>query len=447
MKAPASIGAGQEIEYKICIENCTSAAAHHVLVRNPLPANARFVRAKPEPAVQTAPEIIWRLGTLAACARQELTLILAPAGDGDIQNCARVQFEHGECVTTRIHRPALSLEKKGPTQALVNDTLSYKLTLTNSGEGELNNVLVTDILPAGLEHATGRKRLSWIVGNLAPGQAQQVEYQVVARTAGKLCNKVIATAAGEFRKEMESCVTVGEGRLEVSMTGPRKSYVNSPATFQINVSNSGTAPLTNVVVTDPLPVGTTLVHASVGGTIEANQLQWNLGTLAAGAGTVLELVVRPTQAGLLCNDAVAVADRGHSKRADACTDVAGLPALSLAVQDLQDPIEVGASTAYAVTVGNPGSVAATHVRIAVTLPQQLELSQATGPAQHRQFGQRVFFDPVTVAPGAEARYRVEVKARRAGDARFRVELTADQLTSGAVQQEESTTIFSSLSSL
>src|SRR5262245_39311848 len=39
----------QEIEYRICVHNTSPAAAHHVLVRNPLPVNARFVRAVPEP--------------------------------------------------------------------------------------------------------------------------------------------------------------------------------------------------------------------------------------------------------------------------------------------------------------------------------------------------------------------------------------------------------------
>ena len=40
--------------------------------------------------------------------------------------------------------------------------------------------------------------------------------------------------------------------------------------------------------------------------------------------------------------------------------------------------------------------------------------------------------------------KIAVRALRAGDVRFRVELTADQLTAGPVRQEESTTIYTNL---
>jgi uncharacterized repeat protein (TIGR01451 family) len=444
MRTPSVSGSTQEIEYKICIENRSAGVAHHVLVRDPLPANVRYVRATPEPTVPNAPELVWSFGTLAAGAKQEITLVLAPTGGDEVQNCARVQFEHGQCVSTRINRPALQLEKKGPTQALLNDPLDYTLTLTNTGSEELKNVLLTDILPDGLAHESGRKRLSWIVGNLAAGQTQAVDYRVTARTLGKQCNKVIATAAGDFRKEMENCVSIGEARLELSVAGPKRHYLNTPATFQINVSNAGTMPLANVMVTNPLPSGTSFVQANEKGVVSGNQVQWSVGALAPGAGVVLDLVLRADQAGLVCSRATAVADRGLAKEAEFCTDFTGLSALSLDVQDLDDPIAVGGTTAYTIVVRNSGSVPATRVRIHATVPQQLDLFQAMGPSPHRIAGQVVNFEPLSIPAGGEARYRVEVKALQPGSVRFRVDLTADQLTTGPVIQEESTTIHDKL---
>src|SRR5262249_36545801 len=91
VRVPASVSAGQEIEYRICVENSSSAAAHHVQVRDPLPANARFVRATPEPTAQE-PELLWDLGTLEARACREIVLVLAPTDGGEVRNCARVQF-------------------------------------------------------------------------------------------------------------------------------------------------------------------------------------------------------------------------------------------------------------------------------------------------------------------------------------------------------------------
>src|SRR5262249_55196008 len=146
---------------------------HHVIVRNPLPANAEFVRATPAPA-QAAPELIWRLGTLPPCGCREIVLVLRPTGAGDVRNCARVQFEHGERVTTRVlppppsvapapmppppppDRPApapspLVVRKTAPERVLLYDAVPFVVEITNTGSVPLTDVELTDILPAGLE--------------------------------------------------------------------------------------------------------------------------------------------------------------------------------------------------------------------------------------------------------------------------------------------------------
>lgn len=445
VRVPASAAAGQELEYRICVENCSAAAAHHVLVRNPLPAGAHFVRASPEPAVRE-PDLLWRLGTLDGGAKREIVLVLSPTGSGDVKSCARVQFEYGECVTTQVTRPSLSLQKQGPTQAVLGDTLNYRLTLTNTGRTELTNLLLTDLLPDGLERARGKERLSWIIGTLAPGQSQSVDYQVVAKKPGRLCNKAIATAAGGVREEMESCVTVGEMKLDLTMTGPERRYLNLPAAYQITVHNPGTLPLTNVVLHDPLPAQTTFVSATGGGEPIGGQVQWLIGTLAADQSRTVEVRLRALLPGRICNQAIVTADRGLTKQAEACTDFTGASALSLEVEDTQDPVEVGGQTSYDITVRNPGSNPATRVQIVATVPEQMTVVRAAGASDHHKDGQRILYDPLTIPPGGEARFRVDVKAERPGDVRFKVELTADQLTAGPVQQEESTTIFATLPS-
>jgi uncharacterized repeat protein (TIGR01451 family) len=443
VRVPASISPGQDLEYHIEVENRSSAAAHHVLVRNPMPTNARYVRANPEPSGRD-PELTWRLGTLDAGARREIVLVLAPTGMDEVKNCARVQFEHGQCVSTKILRPALKVTKSGPTQALLNESLSYKITLTNTGEAELSNLLLTDVLAAGLEHSTRKDRLSWILGTLAPGQSQSVEYQVTAKNTGKLCNKAIATAAGGFREEMESCVTVGEAKLGLSMTGPKKRYLNMPVTYELKLTNPGTVALQNLVIDNPLPAGMTFVSAGEGGQFANDHVVWSPGSMAPGASQTLTVVLQARKAGRICNQAIASADHGLSQQAEFCTDFSGMPALSLEVDKTDDPVEIGATTSYNISVRNQGSSPVTGVRIAATVPEQMQTKDAAGAANHRTEGQKVTYEPITLQAGDAARYRIEVKALRAGDVRFKVELTADQLIAGPVEQQESTTIFSAL---
>jgi uncharacterized repeat protein (TIGR01451 family) len=436
--------AGQELEYRIGVENCSSAPAHHVLVRNPLPANARFVRADPPPQ-STQPELAWQLGTLPSGAKREIVLVLSPSGTGEVNNCARVQFEHGECVTTKVLKPSVSLQKSGPTEAVLNDSLAYKLTVTNTGSAAATDVLLTDTLPPGLEYDGGkRKSLTWEVGTLAPDQSQTVEYQVVAKAPGRLANKAVVTAAGGLREEVASSVTIGEPKLGLSKIGPKQRYLNTPATYQITVSNPGTAPLTGVAITDPVPAQTAFVSASQGGQFLDSHVQWLIGNLAPGESRTVEVVLRALSVGRICNRTTATADRGLVKQTEVCTDFVGMPALSLEVGDTVDPVEVGGTTSYNIAVRNPGTNPATKVQVVATVPEQMAVTHAAGAADHRQDGRKIVYDALTLPARGEARYRIDVKALKAGDVRFKVELTADQLTAGPVLQEESTTIFASL---
>jgi uncharacterized repeat protein (TIGR01451 family) len=441
VRVPATGVLGQELEFRLSIANQSSAPAHHVLVRNPLPANARFVRANPEPSAR-APELLWQLGTLEAGGSREIILVLMPLGQGDVKNCARVQFEHGQCVTTRILQPALQLRKQGPTQAVLYDVLKYQLTVTNNGTAEATGVTLADTLPLGLEHSSAKNPLTWDIGTLAPAQSRTVEYQVVAKLTGRLCNRAVATSAGGLREEVESCIVVGEAKLALTKTGPTRRYANLITAYQLTVSNTGTASLSNVAIFDPLPAETRFVSASAGGRLVGNEVQWLLGGLAPGANRTVDVVLRPQKAGQICNRATATADRGLTAQAEACTEFIGVSALLLEVVDTDDPVEVGADTSYVILVRNQGTADARDVRIVAQVPEQMDITRVTGPSDHRKEGQTIRFEPLNLPPQGQARYLVYVKAKAPGDVRFKVDMTAEPLKSGPVHEEESTTIYS-----
>jgi uncharacterized repeat protein (TIGR01451 family) len=443
VRVPASTALGQELEYRITVENRSQSAAHHVLVRNPLPANARLVQAKPEPSAKD-PELIWRLGTLNPGARQEIVLVLIPVGPGDVVNCARVLFEHGQCVTTKIAQPRIQLRKHGPAQAMVNEVLSYQLVITNSGASPLTGIRVTDSLAPGMEHASKHNSLTWEVGNLAAGQSQTIEYQVVAKATGRLCNRAAALADGGIRDVVESCVTVSEAKLTLQMQGPGKQYVNNAASYQLIVSNRGTVPIENVYLINPIPEKSNFVSASNRGQMTANQVQWVLGTLAPGSSRTVDVVLRSNEPGKICNRAIASAGAQYSIEAEFCTEFIGVAALLLEVVDSEDPVEVGAETTYIINIRNQGTAPATNIRIEAIVPDQMEILRVVGPSDNIKDGQKIRCEPLTLQPKGEGRYVVYVKAKEAGEVRFKVNMTADQLTSGLpVHEEESTTIYSS----
>ena len=62
-------------------------------------------------------------------------------------------------------------------------------------------------------------------------------------------------------------------------------------TYTVVVANDGPSAATNVVVSDPVPAGTSFVSADGGGVEAAGTVTWNLGTLADGASATLHVTV------------------------------------------------------------------------------------------------------------------------------------------------------------
>ena len=147
---------------------------------------------------------------------------------------------------------------------------------------------------------------------------------------------------------------------------------------------------------------------------------------------------RRTQAGGL-------GQRGRGLKADTeiVTRVEGLSALLMELVDLDDPVEVGAETAYEIRVTNTGSKTETNLQLICTVPDKMEFRRARGPAncQHYVEGKDVIFEPLPkLAPRADAIYRVNVRGIAPGDLRFCARIKADGLTV-PVLKEESTKVY------
>jgi uncharacterized repeat protein (TIGR01451 family) len=123
--------------------------------------------------------------------------------------------------------------------------------------------------------------------------------------------------------------------------------------------------------------------------------------------------------------------------------VEGLSAMQMDVVDLDDPVEVGADTAYEIRVSNTGSKTETNVQLTCVLPEKMEFRGAKGAGECRfkVEGREIRFEPLPrLAPRADAIYRVNVRGVAAGDVRFRSVLRADGL-SEPVAREESTKVY------
>ena len=137
------------------------------------------------------------------------------------------------------------------------------------------------------------------------------------------------------------------------------------------------------------------------------------------------------------------AARGLKSDAEAVTHIEGLSALLMEMVDLDDPVEVGADTAYEIRVTNTGSKTETNLQLVCTIPDKMEFRSATGAGGTRSHlqGKELTFEPIPkLAPRADVIFRVNVRGIAPGDLRFRARITADGLTE-PVLKEESTKVY------
>jgi len=132
---------------------------------------------------------------------------------------------------------------------------------------------------------------------------------------------------------------------------------------------------------------------------------------------------------------------GADASASAPLLVEGIPAVLLEVIDIDDPIELDTNETYEIKVINQGSADGTNIVIECVVPVEQVFVSGKGPTPSRLEGDRIIFAPLpSLAPKAEAVYRVIVKGTQEGDVRFKVNLTSDQLER-PVEETESTHIY------
>jgi uncharacterized repeat protein (TIGR01451 family) len=440
--APTAASAGVQATYELIVHNHGDETIEHARVEAEIPEGSEYLAATPDADVdrETA---TWVLDRLEPGAERRIELRLKPQREGTLELNALVTCATLCAARTDVTRPQLALTMTAPREAVIGQVVPFVLHVANPGTGPATGVVVRDLLPVGMEHPAGDE-IEYEIGTLGPGETRDVQLELLAKAPGNQTNHAEVTGDGDLRAAAEAAVQVLEPQLALKKTGPKRRYLERPATYSLVVSNPGTTAASNISVVDEVPDGVVLVQASDGGRAgpDKKTVRWTIDQLEAGESITLAMTVRPTVVGEYCTLAVATADGDLRAEAEICTAVEGISALLLEVVDLADPIEVGADTTYELRVVNQGTQAATNVVIRASAPRGMRPVQAEAPTAYEIKGQEIIFEPLPrLGTRADAAYHIRVRGERAGDLRFRVSLECDQLEA-PVNKEESTRVYS-----
>lgn len=432
------------IPVRITVTNHGAVAANNVVVSNDLGIDVEMIHVSPK-AEQSINSMIWALGTLDPGASKviEMTVIVKPNAKATVlQNAATVTYQVTSMQQTLVHSPKLKLTIQGPDRAIVGEAVQFTMEVSNIGDAPATNVVLKDPLPEGLVHPYGPD-LENDVGDLAPGEARSIKLSLTPTMAKNLVNRVVVTADGTDPVEAEATLAVEEIRLAVESRGPKVRYLNRPCTYEIVVTNPGETEAKDVVLQTTMPNGLGFVHASGDGIHDnsAHAVVWRLGTIKPSEEKVIALTGLANQLGDQVFHATLKAANNFHQESNWTTSIQGVSALQVEVIDVDDPLEVGADGLYEIRVTNQGTVDATNLKVAITIPPELEPTAADGPTGQQLIGKLLTFEPIEkLAPKADVTYRIKVRGTKPGDCRFRCEVTTDQL-SKPVLKEESTTVY------
>jgi uncharacterized repeat protein (TIGR01451 family) len=458
---PESVVYGQEFRYELIVRNVGNVPANGVRVDDEVPMGAKYIGSDP-PAELNGDHLAWTVGTLDGNSEKRIAVRVKPSDEGEVRSRATVSFAATVDARTRVTRPRLAVGVTGSEVCRAGEDAVFQIKVSNSGTGPAQRMILRASLTDGLQHPQGMV-IEAELANLPPGEVKQIPLRVSAAKAGLQSCQITVVAEGSPDATGKVSVNVVEPLLKVNQSGPVKCHVRSEPTYEITLSNPGTAVTEPISLFTVLPESFEFVQATENGAfVTANRaVVWKLAGLAPGATKTVSVKLRAVVAGdgLLRTKAQAVPEapvigtvavngpavRPPARTLEAQTETAvkaeGVAAVKFEVCDLEDPVEIGKEAVYEIRVTNQGTGLCTNVQLVAALAEGTTFVGSSGPTQIKAQGQHLVFEPIAQLPvKGEQVYRVRVRSTTTGDLRFRVQLTCDQVRTPVVK-EESTSFY------
>jgi len=248
--------------------------------------------------------------------------------------------------------PQLHLSKEASDTAVSpGDLLTYTLSISQTnGVSPLTNVILTDTLPIGTMFVTATlpftqngTAITWNRASLAEGDVWQAELvvQVPSDSTETSVENVYYGVAADGATAVTGpivSVTIEQPTAQLHLQKLVSETIIEPGetlTYSLSLTQSSILPpaplpgpptaVSNLVLTDTLPVGTTFITATLPFTQNGDIITWNRGSLATGDVWQVELVVEVP----LDSANSTVQNTSYGARGDGVTAVTGPPIITL----------------------------------------------------------------------------------------------------------------------
>ena len=390
---------GDTINYTITLTDNGPDSATNVQVTDLLPAGRTFVSATPSQGTYNPVNGLWTVGSVDTAAARTLRIQAQVTSDTSTVNTATIthadQFDpvltnNTATTSTNPQQVALSVTKtvNDPTPN-VGETIAYTITLANNGPSDATNVILQDMLPAGLTfvsaqpsqgtYVQGTPTSTWTVGSVANGSSAVLTIRATVVSPDPETNTVTITHSDQFdpntgNNTANSVITPQQADLALTKTvNDPTPNVGDTVTFTVTARDAGPSAATGVTVQDLLPAGVTYVSAMPSrGSYNPVTGTWTIGNL--GLLTAQTLVIQATVTS--ANPSTNTATIGHADQFDPNTANNTASAvvtpqqadLALAKTVSNAKPNVGGTVTYTIALTNNSPNSATNVQVTDLLP-------------------------------------------------------------------------------
>lgn len=435
---PAEVMVGTPFSYWYKVKNLTGNPIYKVRVTDRVSDAFDIASSDPKPLESSSGVAVWEFEYLQANEEKTIMVQGVSNREGSVTTCGLATYSPILCESINVVKADLELVKTAPSTVTVCDQITLKYVVRNSGSSALSGVVIKDPLASGLTTTDGATSVSIDVGSLGKGESKEYSVVVIPSGTGNFASAAKASSRQGVEAQDKAGTKVTSPVLSIVCDAPSERFAGRPVPVCLTVSNTGDSVSTGTIVSTTVPAGVVFQGATAGGVLQGDQVVWNVGSLPAGDSKEVCATFTLATPGQINLQSVAKGDCAKAVATSCGTRVAGIPAILLEVIDLEDPIEVGNNETYEIVVTNQGSAPATNVKIVCELEDTQSYISVSGATSASTSGKTITLGTVpSIAPKATVTWQVVVKAEKAGDVRFSVKLTSDQI-SRPVSETEST---------
>ncbi|NOR27118.1 MAG: DUF11 domain-containing protein, partial [Lutibacter sp.] len=402
----ATPNVGDTVTYTITVVNNGPSIATDVSLTDALPVGVTYASyTATGGTINTYASNVWTIGELANASSATIT-ISATVDTGEAGNTivnTATAATGNETDPVAQADPTASITVTSSDLSLlkvvdnstpnVGDTVTFTLTLLNSGPSTATNISIDESLPSGYSYvshvASGGNTYDtvtelWNISSMSSGSFVTLTITATVNVTGDYTN--VAEVVSVDQEDIDSTPNNGvlsEDDQAAATTIPvgitdlvtTKTVDNATpnegdtVTYTLTVVNNGPSAATSVSLTDNLPAGVTYVsHTAIGGTVNTYATGvWTIGTLPSGSSstiTISAIVDAGTGGNIIINTAITATgnETDPTPQADPTATITVTSSDLVTVKTVSDTTpDEGATIVYTLTVTNNGSSDATGV--------------------------------------------------------------------------------------